>query len=354
MSKNYYEILGISKTASQEEIKKAFHKLAHKYHPNKGGDESKFKEINEAYQVLSDKDKRSRYDQFGSADGDPGFNWAWGKGGAQNIEFDVEDLNDMFGDVFGFGRSQGKKNFNKGKDIRVDIEISLKDTLKTIKKEVSLRKEVTCLRCEGKGAEPGTKVNECFSCRGTGEVQEVKKTFLGSFTKWGVCPECRGNGQRPEKPCNVCKGEGRVKGDEKFEINIPAGVDSHQMLKIIGKGEAGKKGGQPGDLYARILIKNDKTFKRRGDDLLVSLPISYSQAVLGDKVEIPTLEGDSVKEKVSAGTESGKIIKIKNKGIPRFSGYGRGDLYVQLNIETPKTLTKEQKMLLKKLQEEGL
>ncbi len=356
--RDYYEILGISKSASQEEVKKAFHKLAHKYHPNKGGDESKFKEINEAYQVLSDKDKRSSYDRFGTADGagvgSGDFNWAWGKGGAQNIEFDIEDLNDMFGDVFGFGRSKGKRNFNKGKDIRVDMEINLKDVLETTPKEVSLRKEIICSRCEGKGAEPGTKINQCFSCRGTGEVQEIKKTFLGSFTKWGICPECRGDGQKPEKPCNVCAGEGRVKGDERFEINIPAGVDSHQMLKISGKGEAGRKGGQAGDLYVRILVKPDKVFKRKGDDLLVSLPITFSQAVLGDKIAVPTLEGEDLREKISAGTESGKVVKINNRGIPHFSGYGRGDLYIQLNVETPKRLTKEQKMLLKKLQETGL
>jgi len=351
--KDYYEILGIKKDASGEEVKRAFHKLAHQHHPNKGGDESKFKEINEAYQVLSSKEKRASYDQFGTADGTD-FNWAWGRGGTQNVEFDVEDLNDIFGDMFGFGRGGGKKNFNRGKDIRVDIEVSLKDVLKNIKKEVSLRKEIVCSRCEGQGAEPGTKINECFSCRGTGEVQEIKKTFLGSFTKWGICPECKGVGQKPEKPCNVCRGEGRVKGDERFKINIPAGVDSHQILKVVGKGEAGKRGGQPGDLYARILVSDDKTFKRRGDDLLVALPITFSQAVLGDKIDVLTLEGDKLREKIASGTESGKIIKIKNKGIPHFSGYGRGDLYVQLNIETPNSLTKEQKMLLKKLQEEGL
>jgi len=178
MSKDYYQILGISKNASQDEIKKAFHKLAHKHHPNKGGDESKFKEINEAYQILSNKGKRGEYDRFGSTfDGAGQGNWAWGRGG-QNVEFDIEDLNDMFGDVFGFGsRGSRKKNFKRGKDIRVDIEVPLEAVLKDIKKDISLRKNITCSRCQGKGAEPGTEINECFSCRGTGQVQEVKRTF---------------------------------------------------------------------------------------------------------------------------------------------------------------------------------
>lgn len=355
MQKDYYEILGISKNASQDEVKKAFHRLAHKHHPNKGGDENKFKEINEAYQVLSSQEKRKQYDMFGSADGAQNFNWAWGKGGAQNIEFDIEDLNDMFGDVFGFGsQASRRKNFKRGKDIRVDIEVSLEEVLKEIRKDISLRKDVTCSRCEGKGAEPGTSLNECFSCRGSGEVQKVKRTFLGSFTKWGICPECNGEGQKPQKSCNVCKGEGRVKGEENISINVPAGVDSHQIIKIIGKGEAGKKGGQPGDLYVRILVKEHEMFKRRGDDLFVSKPITFSQAVLGDKIELFDPQGAKLFEKIPAGTESGKIIKIKNEGIPHFSGYGKGDLYIELRIEIPKHLTKQQKMLLKELEKEGL
>ena len=355
MQKDYYQILGVSKSASQDEIKKAFHKLAHKHHPNKGGDESKFKEINEAYQTLSNQEKRKQYDMFGNADGAGDFNWAWGKGGAQNIEFDIEDFNDMFGDIFGFGsQTSRKKNFNKGKDIRIDIEISLEETLKEIKKSVSLRKEIKCSRCEGRGAEPGTNLNECFSCRGTGEVQKVKRTFLGSFTQWSICPECNGEGQKPEKPCNVCKGEGRVKGEEDINIDIPAGVDSYQIIKIVGKGEAGKKGGLSGDLYIRILVKEHKLFKRRGDNLITSKLITFSQAVWGDKIKLVDLEGNELVEKIPAGTEPGKIIKIKDKGIPHFSGYGRGDLYVELRLEMPKRLTKQQKMLLKELRDGGL
>lgn len=351
--KDYYKILGVEKNASPEEIKRAFHRLAHKHHPHKGGDENKFKEINEAYQILSNKEKRSQYDRFGHAFESGDFNWAWGSG-MPNIEFDMEDLSEMFGDIFGFGARAKRRNFRKGTDIRIDIEIPLEAVLKDINKEIRLYKQIVCSRCEGKGAEPGSSLNECFSCRGTGEVQQVKRTFLGSFTRWSLCPECKGEGQRPEKPCNVCKGEGRVRGEEKINISVPKGVDSHQMIKIVGRGEAGKKNGQAGDLYVRILVKEHKIFKRKGDDLFISMPVSFSQAVLGDEIEIPTLEGTKILEKVPAGSESGIILKIAKKGIPRFSGFGRGNLYVELIIKTPKNLTKSQKMLLKKLKEEGL
>lgn len=360
MPKDYYKILGIDKNASTEEIKLAFHRLAHKYHPHKGGDENKFKEINEAYQILSDREKRAQYDSFGQAfEGSAGqnYNWAWGSG-TPNMNFDFEDLNEIFDDIFGFGdfSSSGsrKKDLKKGADIKVELEIPLEAALNEINKEINLYKEVVCSRCQGIGAEPGTKVNECFSCRGTGEVQQVKKTFLGSFTRWSICPECRGEGQRPEKFCNVCKGEGRIRAEEKINISIPAGVDSNQLIKIVGKGEAGKRNGQAGDLYIRVLVKRHKVFKREGDDLFVSIPISFSQAALGAEIEIPILEGSKLLEKIPAGSESGTILKISKKGIPHFSSSGRGDLYVELIIKTPKNLTKKQKELLRQLREQGL
>ncbi len=351
--KNYYKILGVSKSASQDEIKRAFHKLAHQHHPNKGGDEKKFKEINEAYQVLSNKEKRKQYDQFGSTEGPNPNNWAWGSSGMPNMEFDLEDLEGIFSDFFGREQSS-KKNIKKGKNIQIDIELSLEDIVKDINKKISLNKYVVCSRCQGKGAEPGAKLNECVSCRGTGEVQEIKRTFLGSFTKWSVCPECGGAGQKPEKACNVCRGEGRIREKEEIEIHIPAGVDSRQIIKIHGKGEAGKKGGEPGDLYIRILIKKHPKFERRGDDLILSVPITFSQAVLGDKITLNDIEGNKFSEKISPGTKSGDIIKSKSRGIPHFSGFGRGDLYIQLILDTPKKLSKKQKELLKKLKEEGL
>lgn len=357
--KDYYQILGISKNASPEEIKKAYYKLAHKYHPDKGtGDEKKFKEINEAYQVLSDKEKRAQYDRFGRVfEGAPGFEpgfdfqWSWGR---PNIEFDFEDLGEMVEEMFGFGVPRRRKDLKKGKDIEIDIEIPLTATLKGEEKLVTLYKYITCSRCQGTGAEPGTKIIECFSCRGTGEVQQIKKTFFGSFTRYTTCPECGGEGAHPEKSCNVCRAEGRVKDKEDIKIWIPAGVDTNQVIKVGGKGEAGKKGGKPGDLYVRIFVKKHQIFARKGDDLYIEVPISFSQAALGDEIEIPTLEGKKILLTVPPGTESGKILKISGKGIPHFSGYGRGNLYVELLVKTPKKLTKKQKELLEKLKEEGI
>src|SRR5687768_4927778 len=227
---DYYDVLGVQKGASQDEIKKAFHKLAHKYHPDKGGDEKKFKEINEAYQVLSDAKKRQQYDQFGAGFEQMGqagaggqgqnwdFNWSWQN---QNQNVDFEDLGDIFENVFSFGgggRRASKKDLKKGKDIQVDLEINLEDTLKQTERKITLRKMMICHRCHGNGAEPGTKVNECVMCRGAGQVQQVKRTILGSYTTFAVCPECQGEGTKPEKPCNVCKGEGRVKGEEEIDV----------------------------------------------------------------------------------------------------------------------------------------
>jgi len=367
MAKDYYQILGVKKDASPEEIKKAFYKLAHKYHPDKsGGDEKKFKEINEAYQTLSDKEKRNQYDRFGrtfEGGGVPGgdFQWAWGRPNV-DFEFDFEDLGDMVEEMFGFGAPRRKKDLKKGRDIEIDIEIPLEDVLKGKEKEISLYKLILCSRCQGRGAEPGTKISECFSCRGTGQVQQIKKTFFGSFTQFTICPECGGEGYRPEKPCNVCRGEGRLKGEEKIKVFIPAGVDTNQVIKVESKGESGKRGGKPGDLYVRIFVKKHPMFVRKGDDLYISVPISFTQTALGDEVEIPTLDGSTgspqggrkILLKVPAGTESGKILRISDKGIPHFSGYGRGNLYVELIVKTPKRLTKKQKELLEKLKEEGI
>ena len=365
--KDYYQILGIPKSASGEEIKKAFYKLAHKYHPDKGGgDESKFKEINEAYQVLSDNQKRSQYDKFGrvfeggtsgEGPGFGGFEWAWGKPGAggADFDFDFEDLGDMVEEMFGFGAGpRRKKDVKRGKDIEVDFEISLEEVLAGREKTMALEKMVSCPRCQGMGAEPGTKIGECFSCRGSGQVQQIKKTFFGSFTQYAVCPECQGEGFRPEKPCNVCKGEGRVKDDEQIKFFVPTGIDANQVIKVEGKGEAGRKSGKAGDLYVRILVKRHSVFERKGDDLYVSVPISFAQAALGDEIEVATLDGTKILLRVPEGTETGKVLRISGKGVPHFQGYGRGNLYVELVIKTPKKLTKKQKELLEKLKAEGV
>ena len=370
--KDYYQILGISKNASSEDVKKAFHKLAHKHHPNKGGDEKKFKEINEAYQILSNKEKRDQYDRFGRVfeggvggeqNADSGFTWGWnwgnnaGPGSEPEVDFDFEGLGDIFGDLFGFGQNRREKkgrNIKKGKDINIDIEVSLEEILSGATKKFFLKKMVPCARCKGMGAEPGTSINECFSCRGTGEVQQIKRTIFGSFTHSAICPECGGEGYRPGKFCNVCKGEGRIKKEEEIEIFIPAGVDTNQVIRVEEKGDAGRKGGKPGNLYARILVKKHPVFDRKGDDLYISLPISFSQAALGSEIEIPTLEKKGIILKIPSGTESGEVLRVSGKGIPHFSSYGRGNLYVELVVKTPKKLTKKQKELLERMREEGI
>ena len=360
--KDYYQILGVSKEASQEDIKKAYRKLAHKYHPDKGGDEKKFKEISEAYQILGSKKKRTQYDKFGRVfEGGQGFGQDfggfdpgafWGSQGAQG--FDSINLEDLFEEFFGFGRKSKRKDINQGRDIEVKMGIDLKDTLQGLKKKITIPKKVVCPRCQGSGGEPGTRIKECFSCRGTGQVQQMKKTFLGTITRYVVCPECEGKGKIPENLCNVCKGEGRIDSEEQIDIYIPLGVDSGQTIKFPGKGEAGRRGGKAGNLYVRIFVEPHPLFKRKGDDLYFSLPISFSQASLGDEIELPTLEGKKILMKVPIGTESGKIFKISKKGIPHFSGWGRGNLYVELIVKIPRKLTKKQKELLEELGKEGL
>ncbi|MFH1401772.1 MAG: molecular chaperone DnaJ [Parcubacteria group bacterium] len=375
--KDYYQILGVQKGASLSEIKKAFYKLAHKYHPDKGGDAVKFKEINEAYQVLSDDKKRKQYDRFGTtfdgAQGFPGqggmpnwgdFQWSWGSGqnqDGQDFDFSSEgvefgDLGDIFGEMFGFGGGRGRraKDLKRGKDVEVDLEINLEDILRGKEKKFSLYKYNICIRCQGSGAEPGTKTKECFSCRGAGQVQQIRKTVFGSFTQLAVCPECGGEGYKPEKPCNVCRGEGRIKNEEEIKVFIPAGVDSNQVIKMEQKGEAGRKGGRTGDLYVRIYIKKHPVFQRKGDDLYTSAPILMTQAALGDEIEIPTLDATKILLTIPAGIESGKVLRISGKGLPHFQGRGTGDMYVSLLIKIPKHLSKSQKEILEKLRETGL
>ena len=361
--KDYYKILGVSQSASPEEIRRAYHKLAHRHHPHKGGDEKKFKEINEAYQTLSDKEKRTQYDTFGQVfeggQTGPSFDFRqWQKFG-DGFDFESKDLGgmdlgEMIEELFGMSSATKKRDLKRGKDIRVNLEIPLEDTLASQEKEIILEKQVSCPRCNGKGAEPGTSINECFSCRGTGEVQQIKRTFFGTFTKYIICPECGGEGFKPETLCNVCKGEGRIEEKEKIKVIIPAGVDSNQVLRIKGKGDAGRRGGKPGDLYLGILIKEHPLFKRKGDDLYLRVPISFPQAALGDEIEISILGGKKILLKIPKGTESGRTLRISGKGTSHFSGFGRGNLYVELLIKTPQKLTKKQKEILEKLKEEEI
>ena len=361
--KDYYKILGVQKGATLEDIKKAYRRLAHKYHPDKGGDATRFKEVAEAYQVLSDTDKRAQYDKFGrvfegsAQGGSRGFQWGWGAPHEHDAEefsegFGVDfDLQDIFEDFFG---AKGAKDTKSGRDIEVEISIPLEATVKGKEEIINLTKLILCSRCQGVGAEPSTKVKECFSCRGQGQVQQIKRTVFGSFTRVGLCPECKGEGLIPEHPCNVCKGEGRIKGEDAIKVQIPAGVDSNQILKIVGKGDMGRKKGKVGDLYIRVFIKPHSVFKRKGDDLYVKMPILFSQAALGDQIEVPTIEGTKVLLTIPQGIESGKVLKVSGKGIPHFSGLGRGSMLVEIEIVTPTKLTKHQKELLERLKNEGI
>lgn len=361
---DYYQVLGLSRNASQEEIRKAYRKLAHKYHPDKGGDEKKFKEISEAYSVLSDKEKRAQYDKYGrvfggGAQGAGQNQWQGGFGfdpfGAGDNPFgDFGNVEDIFEQFFSGSGGRRPNRPNRGRNIEVNIAINLADTLKGVEKEIKIRKFVTCQRCQGTGAEPGTKLKECFTCRGTGQVKEVRK-FLGySFTNYVTCPTCKGEGRIPEKPCNVCKGEGRVTKEEKIKIFIPAGIDNNQIIELRGKGEAGRRGGKAGHLYLRIFVRPHQTFKRKGDDLYSDVSIPFSTACLGGKVEVSTLDGKEIVLTVPAGTKAGKLFKIRGKGVPHFSGLGRGDLYLRINLDIPQKLTKEERELLKKLRDAGL
>ena len=374
--KDYYKILGVKRDASEEEIKRAYYKLAHKYHPDKGGDEKKFKEINEAYQVLSDKRKRAQYDQFGNTFeyggnpeagsygfGQPGNNGRWsfhfGNGfNNRNFGFDkADDLGKIFESFFGgdtVEEEEEEEDVRRGEDIKINLEINLEDTLHPFEKKIYLNKYVVCPRCHGTGAEPGTKLKKCPTCGGTGKVQGIKRTIFGSFITYTTCPVCHGEGYVPERPCSVCHGEGRIKQNTEINLKIPAGVDSNQILKFKGLGNAGRHQGEAGDLYVRILIKPNSTFKREGDDLIYTASMSFSQAVLGGEIDIPTLEGSTLSLRIPKGTPSGKVFRISKKGIPHFGRVGRGDLYVKLNIKIPTKLSKEQRDILEKLKQEGL
>ncbi len=360
--KDYYKVLGVDEKASPEEIKKAYYRLAHKYHPDKGGDEEKFKEANEAYQTLSDKTKKAQYDQLRQAfqNGYSGNNFGGGGFNFQGTNFNgrgFEDIFDQLEDLFNFnfgGRPTARKQKSRGEDIQIAIQIPLSETLQTQVKKISLNKKVICPRCKGSGAEPGTKFKECPSCRGKGKIPKVQQTVFGTFARYDTCPQCHGRGKIPEKVCNVCQGKGVI--DEKSEMNIriPAGVDSGQILKFPGEGQAAPYGHPSGDLYIKIIVKPDPSFKRQGDDLLKTVNIEFSQAVLGDMIKIKDLEGKDITVKIPKGIESGEILKIKGQGIPHFRRLGRGDLLLMIKIHTPKKYTKEQKDLIEKLRASGM
>jgi molecular chaperone DnaJ len=362
--KDYYKILGVSRNASQEEIKKAFRRLAHQYHPDKGkGNEEKFKEINEAYQVLSDPQKRAQYDQFGQT-----FEEARARGGFagfedfrdfssfmdafrrdRGVEFDFADLDlgdlgELFGDFFGFGRRRRKR----GRDLHIEMTVDFNEAAFGAEKDIELEKDVACTRCQGQGTEPGSKMITCPSCEGRGQIEQRRRTILGVFRTITTCPECQGQGKKAEKSCPRCQGRGVTRDRVALKIKIPAGIDEGETLKLAGQGQAGPRGAGAGNLYITFHIRPHPKFKRDGSDVLSEEEITFAQAALGAKVEVETLEG-KVKLKIPPGTQPGQVFRLRNKGIPYLHGRGRGDQMVRVKIKVPKKLTKKQRELLEEL-----
>lgn len=349
MAKDFYNILGVSKSASQEEIKQAFRKLAHKYHPDKqGGDEAKFKEINEAYQILGDQKKRAQFDQFGSAafenggfggagQGFGGFDFSGFQGGAG-----FEDLGDIFGDLFGGGR---RTRAPRGSDIQVDVEIDFKDSIFGVDKTVSLTKPSSCQRCAGTGGEPGTSMETCKTCKGSGVEVTIQRTILGNIQNKRTCSHCHGAGETPKSPCTTCHGSGVDRKQQSLELTIPAGVENGAVLRVRGQGEY-VKGGAVGDLFVRVFVRADARFEREGAHLYSSVKIGFTQAALGDMIEIETVDGRA-ELKIPAGTQSGMQFRLRGKGVqtPR----GRGDQIVTVHVTTPRKLDRTQRKLLEEL-----
>lgn len=364
MSKDYYKTLGVARNATKDEIKKRYRELAHKHHPDKGGDETRFKEINEAYHVLSDDKKRIQYDQFGQVfeGGGPhqgGFEWPGGfrsgfsEGGNTFADFDFSDIFEDFLGGLGNSGMRTKTRDRRGRDIRVDLEITFEESILGGKRDLDLFKLSRCGRCHGVGGEPGTEQKICPVCHGRGNVQKTQRTFLGSFTQVSSCSECRGTGKKPEKNCAECKGRGAYDTNEHIEVFIPKGIRDSEILKITGKGEASLSGGIPGDLFINIHVTAHRIFRRQGDDIIMQLPIKLSQAILGDYIEVETVDS-SIRLKIPDGTQSGDILRIKGKGAYLSSGYSRGDLLVEMKVEIPRKASKKIREIFQELKEEGI
>ncbi|MBW6440530.1 molecular chaperone DnaJ [Patescibacteria group bacterium] len=371
MAKDYYDILGVSKNATDDEIKKAFRKAAHKHHPDKeGGDEAKFKEINEAYQVLSDKQKRSQYDQFGSGfeqagagggQGFGGFDFSGFAGGQNgfNFEFggDGGGFGDIFGDIFGGGGRGQRQTQKKGNDISLDIEITLEEAVVDTEKDLNVYLASACSQCKGAGARSGSNWVKCKTCHGLGQIKKERRTMLGFFAQMEVCQDCQGYGEKPEKSCDKCGGDGKVKENKTIKIKIPAGIADGQTIRLSGQGESGFRPASgksvAGDLYITVHVRTHSLFRRKEDDLIYDLEINYSQAVLGDKIKIPTISGD-ISLKIPAGIQSGKIISLKDRGLPHLQSRGKGDMFVVVLVRTPRNISRKQRKILEELKKEGL
>lgn len=355
-AKDYYDTLGVSKKATADEIKKAFRKQARKHHPDAGGSEEKFKELNEAYEVLSDTEKRAQYDQFGQyfggnmppggGQGAPGAGWPGGGGGAQYQNVDLGDLGGLFGDLFsgGGGTSRGRSGAHRGSDLQYDVTLDFDAALNGVSTKVDVKRSETCATCKGTGAKPGTSPTTCPTCKGSGHVIDGQGMF--GFSR--PCPRCAGSGKIIEHPCATCKGKGAVVRMKPVTVNVPPGATDGGRLRFKGKGEPGTGGGPAGDLYVVTHVKPHAYFSRDGADIVLELPVTLTEATLGAEVNIPTPDGQRVKLKIAEGTVDGKVYRIPGKGAPKLKGKGNGDLKVRVRIAVPKNLSAEQKELLKR------
>ena len=356
--RDYYEVLGVSKSADATEIKKAYRKLALKYHPDKNpGDkeaEEKFKEAAEAYDVLSNEEKKRRYDQFGHAGGGGAGQGGFGGG------MSMDDIFSQFGDIFGsfggfsgfggFGGGRSARRVNRGTNLRVKVKMHLQEIATGIEKKIKVKKYVACQHCNGTGAKDGKSYSTCSTCKGSGQVTRVQNTILGAMQTTSTCPTCEGEGKIINEKCTFCNGEGVLMSEEVISINIPAGVGEGMQLSLSGKGNAARRGGVNGDLIVLIEEEEHPELVRDGNDLLYNVFIGYPEAVLGETVEIPTIEG-KVKVKIEAGTQPGKILRLRGKGLPDVNGYGKGDLLAKVNVWIPKNLSKDEKKLVEKMKE---
>ena len=362
--RDYYEVLGVSKTATDDEIKRAFRKLAKKYHPdanpdNKKEAEAKFKEVNEAYETLSDPQKRKMYDQFGP-DGPQGFGGGGPGGGHYSYSSsgfdgfgDFGDLGDIFSSFFGGGfggrasrRNQGPR---KGADLNLNLEITFEEAFLGVEKEVTISRRETCNTCHGTGAKPGTTVTKCTVCGGTGQVKQVQNTILGQMQTTRTCSACHGTGEIIKEPCDTCKGKGKVRKQPKIKVKIPAGIDDNQTVVLRGEGEPGEKGGPKGDLYITVHLKRHSIYTRKGTTVYCNIPITITQATLGAELEIPMVDGTKEKYKIPEGTQTGTKFTIKNKGFKSINSSMQGNFVFTVVVQTPKRLSKEQRQLLVEL-----
>lgn len=360
--RDYYEVLGVDKGADAQVLKKAYRKLAMKYHPDRNPDdkeaEAKFKEVNEAYEVLSDDTKRANYDQFGHEGVNGGFGggqggfggfggFSGGAGGFEDIFGDI--FGDMFGGGFGGGRPR-RRGPERGSDIKQTVTITFEEAAFGVKKSVKINRTEECEECHGTGAKPGTSKKTCPTCNGEGEIRTAQRTPFGNIMSSKTCPTCNGEGEVFESPCQKCHGTGKIRKTKTIEVDIPAGIDDGQIIKLSGQGDLGSKGGPRGDLYIVVSVKPHQFFTRDGYDVYFELPITFVQAALGDEIEVPTLDG-KVMYTVPAGTQTGTVFRLRDKGIPKMRGNSRGDQYVKVVVEVPKKLNDKQKDILKQFAE---